>query len=97
MKAHRDQSPGDLLRGRRKRMLALVLAEVELRDGRHDHLHDAVGELPWRELIEPRTVQARMIATNQQENLFPGGLVEQWGLLRAAAIGRHHTGRALGR
>ena len=97
MKADRGQPTGHLLCGGGERMLALVLAEVQLCRGLHDHLHDAVGELPRDKLIEPHAMQARMLLADDLKNLFPGGLVEQWSLLRAATIGRHHAGRALGR
>jgi hypothetical protein len=38
-----------------------------------------------------------MIPAHQEKDLFPGGLIEQRGLLRAAAIVRHRAGRAWGR
>ena len=96
MKADRDQSPGDLLRGGGERVLALVLAEVQLCRRGHDHLDHAVGELARNELIKPDAMKARVLLANREKNLFPGGLIDQWSLLRAATIGRR-AGRTLGR
>ena len=45
MKAHRNQPAGDLLRRDCKRLLALPLAEVQLRHRRHGDLDHSIGEL----------------------------------------------------
>ena len=95
MEADRDQPPGHLLGGGGERLLALALAEVELRRRADGDLDDAVGQLPRRQLVEPDAVEARVLASDDVEDFLPGGRIET---ARAAAeLARRETGsRATG-
>src|SRR5439155_26006746 len=77
VKAHRDQSSGHRLRRGGERLLALPLAEVELRGRRHRDLDDAVGQLPRHHLIEPDAIEAWMVEPHVLEDALPGGGIER--------------------
>ena len=62
METDGNQPPGYRLGGGSERLLALTLAEIQLRRCANRHLNDAVGQLPRRHLIEPEPVQCGMIA-----------------------------------
>jgi hypothetical protein len=56
MKADGDQSACRLLRCVGEWLLALALAEIQLRQRRDCNLDYTVGQLPWNKLIKPDTV-----------------------------------------
>src|SRR4051812_31461936 len=83
VEAHSHEPSGDRLSGRRKRLLALALAEVKL-GRRHDaHLDDSVGELSRRQLVEPGSIKARVLRADSMKNLLPGRRVQTGGFMRA--------------
>src|SRR5450432_446341 len=96
VKTHGDQSARHLLRGRGKRLLTLALAEIQLCRGGDDHLNDAVGQLPWDELIEPDTIEAWMLGAQRLKNVLPDSWIDNGSFLRAAGGGlarRRRVGR----
>jgi hypothetical protein len=76
MKAHRKQTPCHSLRCRGEWLLALALAEVELRRSRDRHLDDAVGQLAGHHLVEPDAVQAWMLLADDLQDLLPDGWIQ---------------------
>ena len=76
MEADGDQPAGDSLGGGGERLLALALAEVELRGRGDGHLDDAVGELPRNHFVEPDAVEAGMLGADVLEDLLPARGVE---------------------
>jgi hypothetical protein len=87
VKRHRDETVGDLLRGVGERLLALVLAEVQLRGRLNGRLNHAVGDSARDELIEPDSIQARMLRADVFEDFLPDGWIES-SRFNGAARGR---------
>jgi len=58
-------------------LLALPLAEIQLRGCGNRHLDHPVGQLPGRHLVEPDAMQARMIGPDGLEDLLPDHRVQQ--------------------
>src|SRR4051794_25106892 len=71
MEADRQQPAGDCLSRGGERLLALALAEVQLRRGLHSHLDYAVGQLAWQHLVEPDPIERRVLHSNHVENALP--------------------------
>jgi hypothetical protein len=87
MKTNRDQSARYLLRRRCEGLLALALAEIQLRRRGDEHLDDAVGQLPRHELVKPDAVEAGVLGANTLKDLLPDNWVNTGGVLRAAGRG----------
>ena len=86
MKAHRDQPPRDGLRRVREWLLALALAEIQLRDLLHRHLDHAVGELPRAHLTEPFAVKRGVIEPNVLKDALPDRRIECRAFMAAIGI-----------
>jgi len=98
VKTDGDEPAGDRLRGLRKRLLTLALAEVQLRRRRHRDLDYAVGQLTGRQLIEPDTIQAGVLVAHRLEDLLPNR-GSKWNrfMRRSATRGRLARRRRVGR
>ena len=94
MKADDDQPASHLLRRRVERLLALALAEVQLRGSWHGRLDDAVAQLPRLHLVKPDTIETWVLSPDDAENPFPGSRFKRQGFVRAA---KGRLARRLGR
>jgi hypothetical protein len=61
------------LRRRRERLLALALAEIQLRRRRDGDLNDAAGQLPRHHLVEPDSIEARVVVPHILQDPLPDG------------------------
>jgi len=84
VKADGDQPAGDCLSGSGKGLLALALAEVELSRRRNRDLNYTIGELARHHLIEPGSVEARVVGTHLLEDSLPDGRFENRGFDRTS-------------
>jgi len=76
MKGDGDEAAGEGLGGGRKGLLALVLAEIELGGAVDQDLNDAVGQLPWLQLVEPDPIEGGMLHAHMLEDSLPEGGVQ---------------------
>jgi hypothetical protein len=85
----RDQPRQHHLRRLGEGLLALALAEVELRRRGDVDLDDAVAQLPRRELVKPGSVEARVLRADDLEHFLPGRRIENGG---GVGVGRGING-----
>ena len=90
VKGNRHQPAGYLLRRLCEGLLALALAEIQLRRGCGRYLDDAVRELFGRELVKPDPIEARVLISDGLEYLLPDSGVENR-LLRGVLSPRAKT------
>jgi hypothetical protein len=96
VKGDGDEAAGDRLGRNGEGLLALALAEIELRGVGDRDLNHAVGELARDHLVEPDAVESRVLGSDDLQHLSPDGRVKG-GRLRSAARGQFARRRRLGR